>query len=125
VTDQRTRTALTKPQVALARKLSLYLLLRPVVAQHELDGGTVIPAGKMIFVLEQKDDVPQYTYRCTEMIVAAPYRVDPRQGLPEGVLRMSTSDTSPFRIMVCPTGQELEWLRRAAKRSGVSDPCLR
>lgn len=123
--DHRPSVSLTKDQVSLGRKLNLYFLLTPIVAQHSIDGGIMIPSGRMIMLLHPDFEGSDYIYRCTEMLVAAPNMYDPQQKLPEGMLRMSASEESPLQFFVCPQGKELEWLRAAAERSHIKHPCLK
>ena len=122
---RRPSTPLTKKQASLGAKLRLYVLLQPVVAQHDLDGGVVIPSGRMIFLLNKETHLIDYAYKCTELTVSYPYKADPRQGLPEGVVKFTATAKKPFQFIVCPAGQELVWLKDAAKRANIQDPCLR
>jgi len=123
--DPRPSVSLSKDQVSLGRKLNLYFLVSPILAQHSLDGGVVIPSGRMIMLVNPEFEGSDYLYRCTEMVVAAPNMYDPQQKLPEGMLRMSAPDNVPFQFFICPRGKELTWLRAAAERSHITHRCLK
>jgi len=82
----------------------------------------------MVYLLKKRDvseNFDEFTYVCTELVVAAPNIVDPQNDIPDDTIILRGRPSKPLRFMVCPQGKELAWVRDAVRCLRISDPCLR
>jgi len=102
-----------------AAKLRLRLLVRDAVAQHDVDGGTILNAGRMVYLLGPEIEKLEDEYLCLELFVDSPNRYNPSSNLPDNVIHMHNHGRG-FRVLPVPPGQEMAWLKVAAEKAGIS-----
>lgn len=117
---RKIKTPLSKSQILEASKYRLYLLVKDAVVQHADDGGAILPAGRMIHLLDPQAPELEDEYLALELYIDTPQYCDPRSGLPEGVTHAQNGGRG-FRLLPVPLGQEQEWLRVASEKYHAKD----
>ena len=115
--QSQARIPLTRPEVSGARKFRLYLLAKALTVQHPIDGGSIIPAGRMILVMGDKAVESEAAYICDSFFYVLPGHFDPTSKLPADVKLLRYR--KPQRILVIPQGKEREWLQVAISKAGL------
>jgi len=108
------QTTLTRDEVHRARPFRLYVLAKDLVVQHREDGGNVIPAGRLVFLMAEKDPEVPEEYLAANGLLSV---------LPGALSADCPPDTSyipfrkPRRLLVAPMAKEREWLGLAQAKT--------